>query len=947
MPPQFKVKNHTPMSTASEIFTHLSKMQGLCQVGSWELDIRQEKLWWSLEVYKIFEINPAVSPASYDAFLAQIHPDDRESVNQTFLASIDEHAPYDITHRLLMPDGRIKHIRERGLTKYDDNGNALKTVGTVQDVTEEIDAELRLAASERRLRSILNTVPHGIQENDLDGTITYSNQAHHDMLGFSDNQLIGHKIWDFACCEQEKVEVRDFLTQLIAERPEPSPFVVENIRLDGELVWLRIDWDYRYDKSGELVGLTSIVTDLTTQRRIEQQLQEHEQEWKAAIDQAVQAILILDEESRLTRANRAFYKLTGLSNVEAGKTLEELSQISPKHSELLLGLDKQKLERNNLFEEADSGSAFEVFIKVLVNEDGGQRGRLITISDLTLSRQLNQRLELFGSVFENTAEGIMVTDAKKRIIEVNEAFTQITGYSSQEVLKKQPSFLSSGRQDRGFYRDMWRSIKETGRWSGEIWNRNKSGKVYPEFLTVNSIKNSAGKVTNYVGIFADISKLKNSQARIERLSYYDELTELPNRSLLIERIEHTIRHAKRTDTRCAVVMLDLDRFKNINESYGHTIGDKLIRDVSQNLQSVVRDGDTLARIGGDEFVLLFESVADVSRLGFVTDRIQKALATPIDLPDQTVNITASMGICVYPEDGSNASELLKNADAAMFHAKGLGRNTYHFYTEELTRKAFEVLLLENDLRQAIEHNELELYYQPQVDLRTGKVVGAEALIRWNHKVLGTVSPARFIPIAEESGLIIEIGDWVLEEGCRQLHKWYTEGSIELSHLALNVAAMQLSRGGLVARLGELLSKYEFQAGRLELEVTEGFVMEKTERSINQLVAIQELGVTLAIDDFGTGYSSLSYLKDLPMDKLKIDQSFIRGVPHDSDDLAITKTILALGQGLGLRVIAEGVETEEQAHFLLEAGCKYAQGYLFSKPLPADEFEAYLQRNRQS
>jgi diguanylate cyclase (GGDEF)-like protein len=486
---------------------------------------------------------------------------------------------------------------------------------------------------------------------------------------------------------------------------------------------------------------------------------------------------------------------------------------------------------------------------------------------------------------------------------------------------------------------MWKTIKESGRWSGEIWNRKKNGAVFPELLTINSLKNEQGEVTHYVGIFSDISKLKSSQEKLKHLTHYDALTDLPNRALLVERVEQAIRHANRTSNRVALVMLDLDRFKHINESYGHTVGDKLIADVANNLRHVVRDDDTLARVGGDEFVLLFEDIEDIAKLGFMTERIQRALAAPIELPDQIVNMTASMGICVYPEDGANASELMRNADAAMFHAKAQGRNTYQFYTEEMTRKAFEVLLLENDLRQAIEREELVLYYQPQINMKRREVIGAEALIRWNHKVLGTVSPARFIPIAEESGLIVEIGDWVLEEGCRQVSSWQQSG-LNVNHLALNVASLQLSRGGLVTRLGALLSQYRLESKQIELEVTEGFVMDRSERSISQLRALRELGVTIAIDDFGTGYSSLSYLKDLPMNKLKIDQSFVRGLPNDKADMALTKTIVELGNGLDMEVIAEGVETAEQAAFLIAEGCHNAQGYLYGKPMPADEFEGF-------
>ena len=924
-----------------ELFAHLAKTQALSHVGSWELDLVENSLWWSLEVYKIFELDPLTSPASYESFLALIHPLDRELLNQAFTESVEERRPYGLTHRLLLPDGRIKYVHESGMTAYANDGTPLRTVGTVQDVTEVVAASAQLEAKESRLSSILNTLPYGIQENDLEGRITFSNKAHRNILGYAKGELIGRKIWDFSVTDQDKADTRDYLTHIIADRPTPSPIIANNLTKTGEAIWVRIDWSYRYNAEGELMGLTSIVTDITGQKNIETRLADTEFEWTEAINQAEQQILILDADSRVRRANQAFYSYFGLTQPQACRQrLRHLPELAKGDVQPLIErLGELVSDGDSVIQASGRGEEFELQCKTLQNEAHNKRGYLITLTDITDLQRLNRRIELFAEIFENTAEGIMLTDANKRIVQVNDAFRQITGFSQQDAVGKTPAILSSGRHTIGFYKEMWKTIKESGRWSGEIWNRKKNGAVFPELLTINSLKNEQGEVTHYVGIFSDISKLKSSQEKLKHLTHYDALTDLPNRALLVERVEQAIRHANRTSNRVALVMLDLDRFKHINESYGHTVGDKLIADVANNLRHVVRDDDTLARVGGDEFVLLFEDIEDIAKLGFMTERIQRALAAPIELPDQIVNMTASMGICVYPEDGANASELIRNADAAMFHAKAQGRNTYQFYTEEMTRKAFEVLLLENDLRQAIEREELVLYYQPQINMKRGEVIGAEALIRWNHKVLGTVSPARFIPIAEESGLIVEIGDWVLEEGCRRMSRWQQSG-LNVNHLALNVASLQLSRGGLVTRLGALLSQYSLESKQIELEVTEGFVMDRSERSISQLRALRELGVTIAIDDFGTGYSSLSYLKDLPMNKLKIDQSFVRGLPNDKADMALTKTIVELGTGLDMEVIAEGVETEEQAAFLIAEGCHNAQGYLYGKPMPAVEFEAF-------
>ena len=801
--------------------------------------------------------------------------------------------------------------------------------------------------SANHLRSILDSIHLGIQENDLEGVITYSNTTHHQLLGLSPGKLIGKRIWDLLQDPTDKADIRDYLTYLIAEQPFPEPMINLYQRTDGSEIWLRMDWCYRLNPQGELVGFTTIITDVSEHKEFEFSFADSEVQWKEAMNQTDHIVFMLSQTNELQKANCAFYRFVELNRSETQSMQIErlIPKASPVAQSILAHLANIQ-PNESLVVDVDPASIYEIRSKNMVDDYGIHIGRLITVTDLSDIKSLNKRLKLFSSVFENTAEGIMVTDERKNIIDINAAFTEITGYTRDDVLNKKPTILSSGRHNRNFYTEIWRDVRNTGRWSGEIWNRHKSGRVFPELLTINVIRDVDDKVTHYIGIFSDISSLKRTQEKIEHLSQYDALTDLPNRSLVIERLEQAVKHARRTQKRCALVLLDLDRFKHINESYGHSIGDRLLCAVANNLRLVVRDDDTLARVGGDEFVLLFEDIDNTEHLGFMIERIQSALANAIELPDQCVNMTASMGICVYPEDGSNASELMRNVDAAMYHAKAQGRNTYQFYTEELTHKAFEILSLENDLRQAIKKSELELYYQPQIELETGTIVGAEALLRWKHRTLGTVSPSRFIPIAEESGLIVDIGDWVLEEGCKQIRAWQNKG-INLHHLAINVAAMQLIRGGLVERLSNLLALYRIDPKWIELEVTEGFVMDRSEKSIMQLGAIRQLGVSLAIDDFGTGYSSLSYLKDLPMNKLKIDQSFVRGIPDDMADTAITKTILALGVGLDISVIAEGVETEQQSAFLYSAGCHYAQGYLYGKPMPADEFEALLSKKSKT
>jgi diguanylate cyclase (GGDEF)-like protein/PAS domain S-box-containing protein len=574
-------------------------------------------------------------------------------------------------------------------------------------------------------------------------------------------------------------------------------------------------------------------------------------------------------------------------------------------------------------------------------DESGLPSKLIGIvQDITERRQQEEQLRLAASVFENTSEGVMITNARGDIVDVNRAFSEVTGYTRDEVLGQNPKVLKSGRHDEGFYRDLWHSLIDSGRWRGEIWNRRKDGSIFPEWLNISSVSDDNGKLTHYVGVFTDITGIKQSQAQLAHLAHHDPLTDLPNRLLLNERLTHALARADRHKSKVAVIFFDLDNFKNINDSFGHPVGDQLLRQVADRLVGIVRTDDTVARIGGDEFVLLLEDLDKSEDAVIAADKIQSVFATPFELKEHVVRVTSSVGICLYPQDGRNAATLLRNADAAMYRAKEDGRNTYRFYTEELTHNAFERVLLENNLREALEKEEMVLFYQPQVDLKSGKITGLEALIRWRHPDLGMVSPAKFISMAESSGLILPIGDWVLRTACNQAREWLDQG-IDFGRVSVNIAGPQIQRGGLVDSVQRILQETDLPTSRLELEVTESFIMQQAENAIDQLHELREVGVTLAIDDFGTGYSSLSYLKRLPIQKLKIDQGFVQDIPDDANDMAISDAVIALGNSLGLTIIAEGVETRAQADFLRSAGCDEAQGYLYGRPVDADGTERLL------
>ncbi len=552
--------------------------------------------------------------------------------------------------------------------------------------------------------------------------------------------------------------------------------------------------------------------------------------------------------------------------------------------------------------------------------------------------QTEQRLRQSAAVFKSTVEGVIITDHQEKIVDVNQAFESITGYQREEITGLTPRILKSERHDISFYRDMWKSLSETGQWRGEVWNRRKCGEVYPEWLNISSIYDGSGALTNYVAVFSDITSIKRSEEELDHLAHHDALTDLPNRLLFNSRLRQAIKHAKREDSVLAVLFVDLDRFKNINDSLGHSAGDSLLQQLAARLKGALRLDDSVARISGDEFVILLEQIGDSENTAVAVEKIMKVFDEPFRLDEHQISITASIGISLYPMNGEDASTLLRHADTAMYRAKNEGRNSYQFYTREMTSSAFERVVMENALRGALEREEFQLAYQPQIQLQSGHLTGLEALIRWHHPELGVVAPSKFIPLAEDTGLIHDIGAWVLRAACRQGKSWQDKG-YDYGRIAVNVARPQLQRGDFLETVKGILEQSGLSAANLELEVTEGAVMENTEHAVQQLRALGDLGLQLSIDDFGTGYSSMSYLKLLPIHKLKIDQSFVHDIPFDRNDMAISEAIIALGHALDLHVIAEGVETERQAEFLRKKGCLEAQGYLYCKPLPAEEIEA--------
>ena len=672
----------------------LEEAQRIAQIGSWDLDLLNNVLAWSDEIYRLFGLKPQEFDATYEAFIEMVHPDDREAVNTAYMASLKNKTPYNIVHRLLLKDGSLKYVSEWGETFYDASGHPVRSIGTVQDITLQKQAEDKL-----------------------------------------------------------------------------------------------------------------------------------------------------------------------------------------RHSAVII---------------------------------------------------------------ENMADAVTITNKDNLILDINRAYTEISGYAREEVLGKDPKLLKSDIHHQDFYRDLWRDLLSQGMWQGELWNRRKNGEAFPTWSTITAVQDTEGHTCNYVQVFSDISSIKRSQEELDFLAHHDPLTELPNRILFNDRLKHALAVAKREHTQVGVLFLDLDRFKNINDSLGHPAGDIVLQEAGQRIRKNLRTSDTVARLGGDEFIIIIEQIKKVQNVSTVANKLLNIFAQPFRVNEQELHLSVSLGISLYPNDGQETETLIRNADTAMYRAKEEGRNNFQFYTSSLTMAVSERLTLETALHHALEKNEFLLHYQPQYTFQKGEVTGVEALIRWENPELGLVSPDRFIPSAEDSGLILSIGEWVLETACTQMLTWLKNG-YTLDHVSVNVSGIQIQRCDIVTTVRQVLKRTGLPAKYLEIEITESTAMQQLDRVIRDLSALSKMGIRISIDDFGTGHSSLSYLKRLPINHLKIDRAFVKDIPQNEDDMAIARAIVALGKSLDLGIIAEGIETEEQQDFLEGLGCDSAQGYFYSRPLAAELVVKFFQR----
>ena len=667
---------------------------------------------------------------------------------------------------------------------------------------------------------------------------------------------------------------------------------------------------------------------------------------RTLLDATADSIFFKAEDGRILACNSACAAALGRAaeDVVGRRASEllprELAESMERHDRRVMEQGESVRYRQTLPLADGTEILYDTLKSPVRNVDGQRLGLVGVARDVTADQQRMHRLQLAEEVFMNTSEGIMVTDPDGVIERINPAFTTITEFTPEDMVGQRPSLLASGRQDRAFYQNLWQNLADCGQWQGEIWNRRRSGELFPEWLNISAVKDAAGKLIHYVGIFSDISLIKSHEAKLEHMAHHDALTDLPNRVLLVDRLELALRRARRDQHMVGLVFIDLDNFKDINDSHGHLVGDQVLKSVAVRIGSALRDGDTVARLGGDEFIVLIEQLDSPDVAHHLTSRIFGALAKPLLVGGHEFYVGASVGISTFPSDGEDSGELIRNADTAMYQAKKSGRNTVKAYSADQTDQVRQRAAMENALRRALTCGAIHVAYQPQFSFGGESLVGIEALARWHDAELGEVPPSEFIPLAEAVGLIVPLGEFILRRVCEQVVAWQLQG-LALPRVAVNVSGHQLRRPGFVSELRAILDETGCRAEGLEIEVTESDMLDRAEDSIATLSEIRHLGVSVSMDDFGTGYSSLSYLKKLPIQTIKIDRSFIDGLPGDDNDRAIVDAIVALGRTLKLRVLAEGVETEAQAGFLGAHGCVDMQGFLYSRPVAPDDIARML------
>jgi diguanylate cyclase (GGDEF)-like protein/PAS domain S-box-containing protein len=826
-------------------------------------------------------------------------------------------------------------------------------------IIEDIQDRKLYQSELSKFKAIIDSSDDAIISKTLEGIITSWNKGAEKMYGYLAEEAIGKTIG--ILIPHDRTDEEAIILEKISKGKRIDHFETKRIRKNGQLFHASITISPILDNAGNPIGASKIARDITASKLAEEEIVLGKTKLEAALASMSDAVFISDIDGHFIHFNVAFATFHKFNNLE--QCIEAIDE-QPQYLEVysttgdLIPFDQWAVSRA-LRGEAASNIEFHLRRKdtgetwtgiynyaPIINKNGLIIGSVVTARDVTLQKKAEAELRLAAAAFE-TLEAIMITDAEGTIQRVNDAFTKTTGYLAEEVIGHNPRILKSGRHNNEFYLKMWECINQTGTWQGEIWCKRKNGEIYPQILNITAVYGQDGRVSQYVGSHIDITERKAAEIQIQNLAYYDPLTKLPNRRLLQDRLGQAITASERNKSRCALLLIDLDHFKSINDSLGHAAGDLLLEQVAQRLTSSLREGDSVARLGGDEFVVLLTDMDEdmmeaASQAKLIANKISKLLNIPFNLCDHEVQNSASIGIALNNDNLLDFEELFKHADIAMYQAKKSGRNSLRFFDPNMQEFIDSKAALEIDLRMAIYNNQFELYYQIQKN-SLNQPTGAEALIRWLHPEYGIVPPDNFIPLAEETGLILPIGEWVLRAAGMQLKAWEHNILTRKLILSVNVSARQFQQDDFISQVQSIVKDYSINPNLFKLELTESMLVENVQEVKTKMKLLREIGIRISLDDFGTGYSSLQHLKSLPLDQIKIDKSFVRDINSDSGNNSIIKTIIVMAHGLNLNVIAEGVETEEQRLFLEHAGCNHYQGYLFSKPVPIDQFEELLQQ----
>ncbi len=925
----------------------LRESQSIAGLGSYLLNICTG-VWTSSDVMNSVLGIDEEYIRTVGGWLALVHPDDRPMMTAHFQDEVlGQGKQFDKEYRIVrLADQAVRWVHGLGRLECDIQGNPLRMRGTIQDITEHKLAEEALVRSAERLARAQRVTKMGLLDWDLEtNEVLLSDEACHLFgIAATEYKWTPKQVAGIVHPDDLAIVKRNF--ELVFQGKKTFDLEHRIVRRDGAVLWTHSQAEMFYGPDGKPKTFLGTMLDITEHKRADAALRESKELLQLFIDHAPAALAMMDTEMRFVAVNRRWQEANFLAGKEViGRTYLEMLPYIPEiwKDALSRALAGETVHVEEGCYEVPDGSVQWWRGEVLPwqTASGAVGGIILFTEDVTQQKRTEERLQLAASVFTHAREGILITDPNGLIVEVNNMFSRITGYSRDEVLGRHTRLLKSGIQTADFYAEMWRALKDKGQWSGEIWNRDKNGEIFAEMLTISAIYEAGGNVQRYVALFSDITQLKEHERKLEHIAHYDVLTGLPNRVLLADRLRQGMAQMHRQKRVLAVAYLDLDGFKAINDRYGHEAGDLLLAAVSHTMKQTLREGDTLARLGGDEFVAVLLDLADVAASEIALDRLLAAAAESVQVDGMTFQVSASVGVTFYPQaEEVAADQLMRQADQAMYQAKLAGRNRYHIFdpNQDLSVRGHHEDLAH--IGRALAEHEFVLYYQPKVNMRTGAVIGAEALIRWQHPERGLLPPAMFLPVIEEHQLAVEVGEWVIDTALSQMERWRTSG-LDIP-VSVNVGALQLQQGDFVDRLRGILARHPgIESSRLELEVLETSALQDVVQVSKVINACREFGVLFALDDFGTGYSSLTYLKRLPANVLKIDQSFVREILDDAESLSILEGVLGLAAAFHRVVIAEGVETVEHGLLLLLLGCELAQGYGIARPMPADQFPGWV------